>query len=164
MKMTSAEANKMLRGLRDELSKIELRQEKEMSFLAAVEEDPETVRPSYDYEAVQASFTEIEIKVRKLKHSIFRFKTEVPGFDMTVDEMLVYIPQLTARVNRLEHMAMMLPKEREYHMNTSIIDYRYANFDIDRASKDYAETRDLLARAQMALDKVNNSVEFEAEI
>lgn len=166
MRMTSAKANKMLRSLNDEHSKLVNKEKKESSFLAVMGEDPETVRPAYDYEAVQSELEEIEGKVRTLKHAIFDFNmnTIVPEFGMTIDEMLIYIPQLSQRLSRLENLAMMIPKEREFSMGSNIVDYRYANFDIEKASADYSHTRELLSKAQMALDKLNNSVEFEVDL
>lgn len=56
----------------------------------------------------------IEMKIIRLKHSISRFNltTKVPGFGMTIDEMLVYIPQQTALKKKLDKMRSRLPKER----------------------------------------------------
>ena len=44
------------------------------------------------------------------------------------------------------------------------IDYRYANYDISAARKDYEELRALLSKAQTALDLLNNSAAFEIEL
>jgi len=170
MKVTSAQAAKILRKFEDDLSGIRSNEEMSNSFRAAVGEDIESVRPKYDYEQTQKEIKEIEAKVRKLKHTINLFNVQqvVPGFDMTIDQLLIYIPQLSRQRAKLAEMKSVLPKARAeigYRAsNVNIIDYTYANYDIEKAAKDYDEITDLLSRAQTALDTVNNTVTFEIDI
>ena len=89
----------------------------------------------------------LEEKIRKLKHVIntFNLEQEVPGFGMTIDQMLVYIPQLTSRKKKLDYMRKKLPKEREssnYGRNSNIVEYRYSNYDIAQAEADYSNSLD----------------------
>ncbi len=169
MKMTSAQAAKVLRQLNDEHSTIIYKESSTRSFLASVGEDVESVRPDYDYEAAQAKLSEIETKIRKLKHAlnVFNCTTVIPGYDMTIDEMLVYMPQLSQRCSKLSAMKDAIPKVREsasYSRSSAIIDYRYANYDIEKAAEDYRSACDELAKAQTALDLVNNTAELEIEL
>lgn len=169
MKYTSAEASKLLRKLNEEQAAIKDKEEKSCVFIAAIEEDVESVRPAYQYADIQAKLASLESQVRKVKHAInlFNLKTQVPGFDMTVDQMLVYIPQLNEKKNKLARMAGRLPKERYdssgYRAKT-IVEYIYANYDIAQAESDLAAVTDELARAQTALDVVNTSVTLEIEL
>ena len=89
----------MLRKLNDNYQALIDKEELSREFDAAVGEDVESVRPAYDYSAVQAQLDTIQAQVRRIKHAINVFNTThiVPGFDMTVDEMLVHIPQLTKK-------------------------------------------------------------------
>ena len=169
MKATSAEAAKILRQLRDELSTVLRRESNTSSFLAALGEDVESARPEYDYAETQSAAAALEEKIRKVKHAInvFNTVTQVPGFDMTIDEMLVYLPQLTDRVSKLSSMKDALPKTREvtgYSRTGNVIDYRYANYDIARAAADYTAAAELLAKAQTALDLVNSTAQLELPI
>ncbi|MCR4780879.1 MAG: hypothetical protein K5876_07265 [Ruminiclostridium sp.] len=170
MKVTSAQAAKLLRKLVDERNSIASAESRSSSFNAAVGEDIESVRPAYDYAATQKAIENIETKIRKLKHEInlFNVRQTVPGFDMTIDQMLVYLPQLCRQRDKLDEMRSVLPKTRAERSiratNINIIDYTYANYDIAEAEKDYNEISDLLAKGQTALDTVNNTVEFEIEI
>ena len=169
MKMTSAQAAKLLRQLNDELRTLHYREEQTKTFLAALGEDVESVRPSYDYAAMQAAQTELEGKIRKVKHALNVFNTTqiIPGFEMTVDEMLVYLPQLTERCRRLSEMKDALPKVREntgYSRGSTVIDYRYANYDIAQAERDYQALSEELAGAQTALDLVNSTAELELDL
>ena len=169
MKVTSSQAAKILRKYQDELRNTELLESQSREFLAAVGEDVESVRPDYDYAQTQAKCDELEAKIRKLKHAINVFNSTqiVPGFDMTIDMMLIYLPQLSARCEKLRRMQSVLPKARSESFrgaSVNVIDYRYANYDIDAAKADYDRLCDMLAKAQTALDTVNTTVEFEIEL
>ena len=98
--------------------------------------------------------------------NLFNTTQSVPGFDMTIDEMLVYLPQLSKQFAKLSSMKDTLPKTREsaYYHNSQLIDYRYANYDPKQAEKDYLVLSDILSRAQTALDLINSTVELEIEL
>lgn len=167
MKCTSAEAGKMMRKLLEEKSSIEMREYNGKEFLAAVGEDLESVRPDYDFAKTQSALAEVERKIRKLKHAlnVFNSTTIIPEFEMTIDEMLVYIPQLTARKNKLSSMKDKLPKVREQsRTNSSILDYRYLNYDVNEVAAEYEKAADTLASAQNALDAVNMTLTLDIEL
>lgn len=169
MKITSAQAAKLLRQLNDELRTLQYREENTKSFLAALGEDPESVRPDYDYAASQEQQNEVEAKIRKLKHTmnVFNATTVIPEYGITIDEMLVYLPQLSRRAGRLSMMKDALPKVREsagYSRGNTVIDYRYANYDIEQVNKDYLAVSEELAKAQTALDYINNTAEMDIDV
>ncbi len=169
MKVTSAQAAKMLRKLEDERANLAAAEERSSSFRAAVGEDVESVRPAYDYESTQKSLAETEAKIRKLKHTINLFNVGyvIPEFGMTIDQMLIYIPQLSRQRAKLDSMRSVLPKARAElglrAANVNILDYIYANYDIEKVNEDYNKVSDTLARAQTALDTVNNTVTFDVD-
>lgn len=168
MKCTSAEAGKLLKKLGDEQASIIMREQNGREFLAAVGEDVESVRPDYDFAATQNALNEVEAKIRKLKHAlnVFNSTTVIPEFGITIDEMLVFIPQLTARKNKLAQMKDKLPKMREQsHISVStVLDYRYLNYDVNAVSAEYEKVSDTLARAQNALDAVNMTATLEVTL
>lgn len=167
MKMTSAEAAKILRQLKDEYNTITMTERNSKEFNAAVNEDVEELRPEYDYTETQQKLDEIEAKIRKLKHTInvFNATTEVGEFGMTIDQVLIYIPQLSKRINKLYGMMSILPKRRcQSNSYSNIIDYTYANYDVAQAKADYERLNDTLARLQTALDLVNSTVTMEVEL
>ncbi len=166
MKYTSAEAAKLLRKLNEEKAALLNQESMSSRFVAAIQENTEDARPKYDYEDTKRKLSELDAKIRQLKHGINRFNIsrEVPGFDMTIDQILIYIPQLSARKSRLEEMASRLPKQRVETLRRnagSIIEYEYANYDLEQVKKDLAAVTDELAKAQTALDVVNNTETLE---
>ena len=169
MKCTSAQAAKILRKLEDDIDSIVMNESQSRDFLASVGEDVESVRPAYSFSETQAKLDELEEKVRKVKHAInaFNSSTVVEGFGMTIDQLLVYLPQLSRRAAKLREMKNVLPKVREMSHSARVVnfvDYRYANYDIAEAEKAYIQVTDTLARAQTALDTVNNTVTFDLDV
>ena len=167
--ITSAMAAKYLRKLNEEHDALLQKEKKSDTYTVSVQEKPEGVRPEYDYAAVLLRLRELEDKIRKVKHAInqFNLTQDVPGFNMTIDQMLVYIPQFTARKNKLNRMRSRLPKERVQggmSRMSGIVEYEYSNYDIKRAEADYTAVSDELARAQNALDAVNSSKIFFIEL
>jgi len=169
MMYSSAEANKLLKKLNADYQLVISNEFQSKTFLAASGEDVESVRPVYDYEKTQSELKELSEKIRKIKHAInvFNINTVVEEMGMTVDELLVYLPQLSSRVNTLAEMRMTLPKTRERTFGSgtnTTIDYRYANYDIEKAAQDYEKYYDQLTKAQTALDRVNSISAIEIEL
>ncbi len=162
--LTSAEASKILKKLNEELNSVIGKENECKSFLASLGEDPESVRPEYDYTETNKKIEELETKIRLLKHSInvFNTTTVVPEINMTIDQALVYIPQLTKKCNKLRTMMNTLPKKRESESmyGSNVIDYRYVNYDIGQVERDYYECKKELDTAQIQLDLVNSTVRF----
>lgn len=166
MQYTSAQAAKLLRKLNEEKAALLSRESMSCSFVAAVQENVEDVRPEYDYAGTQEKLVEVDEKIRRLKHAMnqFNISTMVPECGMTIDQILVYIPQLTARKQKLEEMASRLPKRRKENYGrvaTSNIEYEYANYDPAKVREDLIALSDELAKAQTALDVVNNTATLE---
>lgn len=168
MRVTSAQAAKLLRQLNDELRALQLKEANSSSFVAAIQEDVESVRPAYNFKEMRDAQAEVECKIRKVKHAInvFNTTTIIPDFNITIDEMLVYLPQLNRQCEVLSKMRDAMPKVRvsSGYSSGNIIDYKYANYDIEEVGRHYAELSDTLAKAQTVLDLVNSTVEFEIDI
>ena len=168
MRVTSAQAAKLLRQLNDELRALQLKEANSSSFVAAIQEDVESVRPAYNFKEMRDAQAEVECKIRKVKHAInvFNTTTIIPDFNITIDEMLVYLPQLNRQCEVLSKMRDAMPKVRvsSGYSSGNIIDYKYANYDIEEVGRYYAELSDTLAKAQTVLDLVNSTVECEIDI
>lgn len=166
MEYTSAEAAKLLRKLNEERSSLEVQEAQSSTFRAAINEDIENARPAYDYTATQKALDTLDAQIRTVKHAIntFNLTHEVPGFGMTIDQMLIYIPQLTRKKQKLQGMKDRLAKVREVVRVANIIEYTYTNYDISKAQEDYNCVSEELSRAQTALDVLNNSEKFSINL
>lgn len=167
MKMTSAEANKLIKQLRDQIRLLESQENNLISFIAATTENVEDVRPAYSYEEYAATYDELEEKIRKIKHALNQFNAStVPeGTDMTIDEILVFLPQATDRLRKLSVMLSRPAKLRaENTGRISIIEYEYLNYDLAAVKKDYDVLLEKKAKVMTALDLVNNTVPFDVNI
>ena len=167
--VTSSEASKMLRKLYEEKEMIVDNERQSHVFHAALGEDVESVRPEYDYESVQKALDELDRKIRILKHAINCFNTTqmVGDTGMTIDQVLVYIPQLNAKRDKLYQMQSRLPKQRVSANGigrNTVIDYLYANYSVGTAREDHNRVADELRKVQNALDVVNTTVTMEVEL
>ncbi len=164
MLLTSSQANKLLGKFNVELNTLLQQESNARFFVAALEEDIESVRPEYDYTSTREKQAELEFKIRKLKHAINVFNSTqiIPEFNMTIDEMLVYLPQLNNRLSVLGYMRNVIAKER-LSTSKNFIEYRYANYDVKQAERDYNAIYEEVQHAQLALDKINSTVEFEVD-
>lgn len=167
--VTSSEASKLLRKINEEKNIALDNEHQSCIFNASIQEDIESVRPEYSYEETQQFIENCDRKIRILKHAINCFNTTqtVGDTGMTIDQVLVYIPQLTERKNRLFDMLSRLPKQRSSVLgmgNNTVIDYLYTNYSVDQAKEDYAKVSDELRTIQTALDLVNTTIKMEFEL
>lgn len=168
-KMTSAYANKVIRKLQED-KEFWLNKEKEgFVYIAALDEEP--VIPDYDYEAVSANIKEIDEKIVRIKHAInvvnATNEIEFSNKKMTIDAVLVRMTQLNKRKRTLDVMRKMQPKTRissgVYSSRKTSPEYRYINFDLDQIKQEYDAIDTEIAEMQIALDKFNQTYEFEVE-
>ena len=167
MMYTSAEANKLLSKLYSEQNMVLEKEEMCRNFIAATCENIEDVRPDYDFEAYQEKIAELEKSIRTVKHAInvFNVTHVIPGFGITIDQALVYIPQLTSRKFKLLAMSKRNAKRRlSNDSGSNLIEYEYANYDIAAAEEKFRKISDELSRLQNALDVENSTVKFEIDI
>ena len=84
---------------------------------------------------------------------------------MTVDQILVKMAQLNRRKMTLDQMRKQEPKTR---MNSGVFatrktapEYQYINYDLEVVKRDYERIDEEIASMQIALDKYNQTYEFE---
>ena len=167
MKLTSAEANKLIKQIREEINLIETQEKNGYRFVAATIEDPEEVRPKYSYAETAAELDAREDRIRRIKHAlnVFNASTKPDGLEMTIDELLVWLPQVRDRLRKLAVMLGGPEKERITNSGrTSIIEYEYANYDYAQVRRDFDELTEKKNKALTALDVTNNTLAFEVEI
>ena len=164
MEFTSASANKYLRKLQDEKSRL-LHTEQEVCTYE-LSEGEETEQPSYDYEVTRAKIDEIDNRARVVRNALhgFNMRTVLPASGITIDEALILLAQLSAKKDRLSSLASRQPKERIrerfFGSSSGSVEYRYANYDVARVEADYCAVADRIAELQLELDLVNQTEAF----
>ena len=86
---------------------------------------------------------------------------------MSVDTILIKTAQLNKRKSILDHMRKQLPKSREensYMSKNAVPEYRYINYDLELIRNEYERVSKLIMDMQTALDKYNQTVEFDVDI
>ena len=165
-KVSPAEVAKRISALREELNDL-LRFERESyQYKCVLGEDKESVRPSYDYEATNRRIDELTGEIRKLRHAmnVFNTNTLVPGFDMTVDEILVYLPQLREQKKKLGEMKKAPISGRSYDSYRGVNEYTYSNYSVQKVAEDYRLISEEYAKAHSALDYINVTGEIEVDL
>ena len=170
MKYSSQKLGKILKQTEEELASLLNQEELAKEFCAAIGEDVESARPEYNFNQFQMKIDELNAKIRKIKHAlnIFNTTTIVKEFNITVDQMLIFIPQLSARKKTLSIMKGKLPKARVsnhmLHSGLTSVDYCYLNYDLAEVTAQYNKISETLSEAQMALDRVNGLESIELEL
>lgn len=170
VKMTSAYANKMLKQLSEDKEFWENKERSSCLYTAAVGEEP--VIPDYDYVQVADTIEEINRKVCIIKHAInlanVTNSVEVAGEMLTIDTILVKMAQLNLRKNMLDYLRKQQPKSRKeqaaFGNRASNPEYQYINYDLDLIKQEYERISAEIMNMQLALDKYNQTFEFEVEI
>ena len=168
--MTSAYANKVLRKLTEDKEYWRRKDNEGCTYVAAIDEEP--VIPDYDYEKVAAEITAIDEKILKIKHAIninnATNKVAVGAAEMTIDEILVKMAQLSKRKAVLDNLRKREPKTRInsglYSSRKTAPEYEYVNYDIELVKKEYERIDAEIAAMQIALDKYNQTFEFEVPV
>lgn len=170
MKMTSAYANKMLKQLNEEKEFWVNKENSSCTYTAAVGEEP--VIPEYDYRQVADTIDELDRKICTIKHAINLANVtnllQVGEMQLTVDTILVKMAQLNSRKNTLDFMRKQQPKTRKelpgYGNRSASPEYQYINYDLELIKKEYEAISTEIMNLQLALDKYNQTVEFEVEL
>jgi len=168
--MTSAYANKMLRRLSEDKEFYRRKEAEGCTYVATIEEEP--VIPEYDYAKTAALIEEIDEKIVKIKHAInlanLTNEIEVGDVRMTADQILIRMAQLNKRKSILDMMRKMEPQSRvgtvNYSTRRPVPEYRYINYDLETVKADYDRIDAQLYQMQLALDKYNQTIEFDVDL
>ncbi len=169
-KMTSAYANKMLKSLEEDKAFWVNKEEASSTYVAANNEEP--VVPEYDYAQVANTIAEIDEKIAIIKHALnvanATAKVTVGDSEMSIDTILIKMAQLNKRKSVLDVMRKRLPKTREaqnaYMSRNTVPEYRYINYDLDLIKQEYERVSKVIMEMQMALDRYNQTEQFEVNI
>lgn len=170
VRMTSAYANKVLRKLNEDKEFWRSKEAEGCTYVAALDEEP--VIPEYDYSQVADTIDQIDRKIVKIKHAInnanLTSQIQVGDEVMTVDQILIRMAQLNRRKSFLDSLRKQSTKVRinagVYSARKAAPEYRYINYDLEVVKQDYERVDEELGKMQMALDKHNQTFEFDVDI
>lgn len=168
--MTSAYANKMLRSLEEDKAFWANKEATACTYVAAINEEP--VVPEYDYAEVAVTIAEIDEKIAIIKHALnvtnATARVQVGDAEMSIDTILIKMAQLNKRKAVLDVMRKQLPKARveqhAYMSRNAVPEYKFINYDLELIKKEYEIVSVKIMEMQMALDKYNQTVQFEVDI
>ena len=169
-KMTSAYANKMLKSLEEDKAFWVNKEEATSTYVVANNEEP--VVPEYDYAQVANTIATIDEKIASIKHALnvanATARVMVGDAEMSIDTILIKMAQLNKRKAVLDTMRKRLPKAREeqrsYMSRNTIPEYRYINYDLELIRQEYESVSKTIMGMQMALDRYNQTVQFEVNM
>ena len=143
----------------------ELRKEekKACSYKVMEGEDPSAKKPEYDYEETRDQLKYFDDSVRLAKHTINSFSVSryVPEYNMTLDELEMYLEDLDRRFNTLKELGDAHPIKRTI-VNRSVR-HTIANYDLKQARKDSERLDDERRKVRRIISEIKESEVFENE-
>lgn len=161
MKKTNAEIIKDIKRLEVEKNDILSEESETMTTTYGLDEKP--LPSEYDYKKTQKALDDIDAEVRHLKSALAKSNanTMVKGFDMTINEALVYLAQLNFSLSRLQSMARRKELTRTSGSYNSKAELTRTNYDIKEVKKNYQKTQETITKLQMAIDLTNLTNEVD---
>ena len=120
-----------------------------------VGEDP--ILPNYDYAETSGALLEYDDRIRKLKRLLAyaNATTIVEGFGMTINEALIYLAQLNAKVRRYDYLISFQKLTRKTVGIDGKIEYTKILYDQEDAGRKLEEAKSEVIQLQMAIDRTN---------
>lgn len=170
MLMTSAYANKLLKQLDEEKDYLLTQEQTGAVYIAAEGEEPSI--PDYSFPETEKKLLEIDDKIQLIKHAINQTNASTPVMvnekQMTVDVILVRMAQLNRRKDTLDGMRRRRNKERLQMRimrgSNNVPQYQYLNYNVKDVEEEFQRIAKEIMDMQLALDKHNQTFEFEVNI
>ena len=141
-----------------------LKEEKKACSYRVMEgEDPSAKKPEYDYVETWNQLMEFDDSIRSAKHTINSFSVShyVPEYNMTLDELEMYLEDLDRRFNTLKELGDAHPIKRTI-VNRSVR-HTIANYDLKQARKGCERLDDERRKVRRIISEIKESEEFENE-
>ena len=95
-------------------------------------------------------------EIRRLKTILANVNATVivEGFDMTINEALIYLAQLNEDLKRLNNLITINPLSRRSSYD-GVPEFTKITFNREEVKNDYETVRNLIPKLQMAIDRTN---------
>lgn len=162
MKMTITAANREIKRLKDELSRI--KEEELSSRVITHSEGEEPIQVTYDFQATQARIDEINQKIVKIRHAVNLFNVNyvIPSVGLTVDAVLIRVAMMSEEKKKLQEMLRIQEVSRQASYRSVEISHR--NFDKAQVEDRFRHLSDDLERMWAELDLVNLTETIDVDI
>lgn len=165
MEVTSALANKLIKGYTDELDHLVRVEGDSYSYTEVAGQQP--IIPDYNFLDMQKKIDDLNRKIIKLKHAVSVFNTTyvIEACDMTVDQVLVRMAQLNKLKSKYQQMRNLPEKKLNRGYGSSqVTEYTCRNFKAEEAEAAYNDVVSELRSLQLNLDLCNSTICFEVDI
>lgn len=164
---TPARAKKALDYLSEERRRLLDREYENCTY--RVEEGQKGDAPEYSYGLTRTKVAELDRKTQVIRHALRQFdvQTVLPEAGITVDEGLIRLSLLGKEKKRLAALRDIPEKRRAggaLPFGGSYVEYEHANFDLERAARDYRALCEDMAELQLEISLVNNTKTFTVDI
>ena len=124
-------------------------------------EEPSAKKTKYDYKETLEELNEYGSSIRLAKHSINSFSVSrfIPEYNMTLDELEMYLEDLDRRFNTLKELGDAHPIKRTI-VNRSVR-HTIANYDLKQARKGSERLDDERRKVRNIISEIKKSEEFE---
>ena len=165
---TAASAARYLDALRDERERVLQDEIDRHTYRCAQGEMPHV--PDYDYGATRRLVAALDGRMVAVRHALTSFSatTALPACGLTMDEAELLLGLLAEKRARLDALRTTPARERMVRCSADgasvIIEYEYANFDVELAEQDYREVCDRIEALVAELDLHRQVRAFEVRL
>ncbi len=139
-----------------ELEKARLVESERLTATTTYAKDETPIDNKYDYKEQNIALDNLDNEIRRLKHIITKSNCslKIDGFDMCMNEALVYLAQLNNKRARLDRLSSREPLSRTQTRYDGV-QFTKTNYDPSIALNDLREVEDEIQKLQMAIDLAN---------
>ena len=154
MKMCNSEAMKAIKEL-EEKKKNVIFNENYRSRIS-YKEGEKKVLTNYDYTETRNVISEIDGRIRAIKHAlaVCNCTAVVDDFGVTIGEALVYLAQLNAEYKQLSALGNYNKLSRRITAN-GVLEYTECLYDPEEATRDLEALHAKICKLQVAIDRAN---------
>jgi len=163
MKLCLKEIIKRLSLLEQQKTKILADERQNCSTTYGTGEEKRSI--DYSFSATRSGIESLDSKIRQLKHKLHlaNATVQVPEFEMTLGECIIYMAQLNNEKYILETMRF---KEEKSRITThgGAVDWTEINYSKTECNDLLNNINEKIMRLQMVIDRTNLTTEVEVEI
>lgn len=165
MKITSDGADKLIKQLEKDRQTLLNEIRDRSTYIVAVSEDVEALRPDFNFNDVVEKIEKIENRILEIKHARNEFNnsTVLSTLGLTIDKALVRMSMINKQVGIFDSLSNRMPRQRERDVygRSNQIEYSYINYEIADAKSKLDSLTNELTEIKKELNLANSTLTFE---